>query len=76
MIFNDGGLSMQQFGIIGLSVMGKNLALNIRNNGFSVSGFSIVAILIFMIPIVVFMKWKNMVFILLEWVSQVVKKVL
>ena len=32
---------MQQFGIIGLSVMGKNLALNVRNNGFSVSGFSI-----------------------------------
>ncbi|KJY60111.1 NADP-dependent phosphogluconate dehydrogenase [Lactobacillus apis] len=32
---------MQQFGIIGLSVMGKNLALNVRNSGFSVSGFSI-----------------------------------
>ena len=32
---------MQQFGVIGLSVMGKNLALNVRNNGFSVSGFSI-----------------------------------
>ncbi|MCT7866476.1 MAG: NAD(P)-binding domain-containing protein, partial [Lactobacillus iners] len=26
---------MQQFGVIGLSVMGKNLALNIRNHGFS-----------------------------------------
>lgn len=37
----DGGLNMQQFGIIGLSVMGKNLALNVRNSGFSVSGFSI-----------------------------------
>ncbi|MDF7668616.1 NADP-dependent phosphogluconate dehydrogenase [Lactobacillus sp. ESL0703] len=32
---------MQQFGIIGLSVMGKNLALNVRNSGFSVSGYSI-----------------------------------
>ena len=32
---------MQQFGVIGLSVMGKNLALNVRNHGFSVSGFSI-----------------------------------
>ncbi|MCT7885495.1 MAG: NAD(P)-binding domain-containing protein, partial [Lactobacillus iners] len=32
---------MQQFGVIGLSVMGKNLALNIRNHGFSVAGFSI-----------------------------------
>lgn len=32
---------MQQFGVIGLSVMGKNLALNVRNHGFSVSGYSI-----------------------------------
>lgn len=32
---------MQQFGVIGLSVMGKNLALNARNHGISVSGFSI-----------------------------------
>ncbi|MFZ2940156.1 MAG: NAD(P)-binding domain-containing protein, partial [Lactobacillus amylovorus] len=24
---------MQQFGVIGLSVMGKNLALNVRNHG-------------------------------------------
>lgn len=32
---------MQQFGVIGLSVMGKNLALNIRNHRFSVAGFSI-----------------------------------
>lgn len=32
---------MQQFGVIGLSVMGKNLALNVRNHGFSVAGFSI-----------------------------------
>ena len=30
-----------QHGVIGLSVMGKNLALNVRNHGFSVSGFSI-----------------------------------
>lgn len=41
MNLNDGGIYMQQFGIIGLSVMGKNLALNVRNSGFSVSGFSI-----------------------------------
>ena len=34
-------INMQQFGVIGLSVMGKNLALNVRNHGFSVSGFSI-----------------------------------
>ncbi len=34
-------LFMQQFGVIGLSVMGKNLALNVKNHGFSVSGFSI-----------------------------------
>lgn len=32
---------MQQFGVIGLSVMGKNLALNVRNHGYSISGFSI-----------------------------------
>ncbi len=32
---------MQQFGVIGLSVMGKNLALNVKNHGFSVAGFSI-----------------------------------
>ncbi|MCI1466408.1 MAG: NADP-dependent phosphogluconate dehydrogenase [Lactobacillus sp.] len=32
---------MQQFGVIGLSVMGKNLALNIRHHGFSVAGYSI-----------------------------------
>ena len=32
---------MQQFGVIGLSVMGKNLALNVKNHGYSVSGFSI-----------------------------------
>ena len=32
---------MQQFGVIGLSVMGKNLALNVKNHEFSVSGFSI-----------------------------------
>ena len=32
---------MQQFGVIGLSVMGKNLALNAKNHGFSVAGYSI-----------------------------------
>lgn len=32
---------MQQFGVIGLAVMGKNLALNAHNHGISVSGFSI-----------------------------------
>lgn len=32
-------MSLQKFGIIGLGVMGKNLALNIENNGFSVSVF-------------------------------------
>lgn len=32
---------MSQFGVIGLAVMGKNLALNVHNHGFSVSGFSI-----------------------------------
>lgn len=32
---------MSQFGVIGLAVMGKNLALNVRNHGFSVAGFSI-----------------------------------
>lgn len=32
---------MQQFGVIGLAVMGKNLALNMRSHNISVSGFSI-----------------------------------
>ena len=32
---------MQQVGIIGMAVMGKNLALNIKNNGYSVSVFNI-----------------------------------
>lgn len=32
---------MQQFGVIGLAVMGKNLALNVKKHGFSVSCFSI-----------------------------------
>ncbi|TVV04231.1 NADP-dependent phosphogluconate dehydrogenase, partial [Lactobacillus paragasseri] len=32
---------MQEFGVIGLSVMGKNLALNIHSKGYSVAGFSI-----------------------------------
>ena len=29
----------QQIGIIGLGVMGQNLALNIERNGFSMTGF-------------------------------------
>ena len=32
---------MQQVGIIGMAVMGKNLALNIKNSGYSVSVFNI-----------------------------------
>jgi 6-phosphogluconate dehydrogenase, decarboxylating len=32
---------MQQIGVIGMAVMGKNLALNIKHNGFSVSVFNI-----------------------------------
>ncbi|WP_028983370.1 NADP-dependent phosphogluconate dehydrogenase [Sporolactobacillus terrae] len=32
---------MQQVGVIGMAVMGKNLALNIKHNGFSVSVFNI-----------------------------------
>ncbi|GFZ26526.1 NADP-dependent phosphogluconate dehydrogenase [Lactobacillus corticis] len=32
---------MEQFGVIGLAVMGKNLALNIHSRGYSVAGFSI-----------------------------------
>jgi 6-phosphogluconate dehydrogenase len=31
----------QQFGVIGLGVMGQNLALNIERNGFSVAGFDL-----------------------------------
>lgn len=37
----NGGKYMQEFGVIGLSVMGKNLALNIHSKGYSVAGFSI-----------------------------------
>lgn len=33
-------MSKQQFGVIGLAVMGKNLALNIESRGFSVSAFN------------------------------------
>lgn len=32
---------MQQIGIIGMAVMGKNLALNIKNHGYSVSVYSV-----------------------------------
>ena len=33
-------MSKQQIGVIGLAVMGKNLALNIESKGFSVSVFN------------------------------------
>ncbi len=32
---------MQQFGIVGLGVMGENLALNIAGHGFSVAGYDV-----------------------------------
>ena len=32
---------MQQIGIVGLGVMGENLALNISRNGYSVAGFDL-----------------------------------
>ncbi|MGH9340248.1 MAG: NADP-dependent phosphogluconate dehydrogenase [Acidobacteriota bacterium] len=32
---------MQKFGVIGLGVMGQNLALNVERNGFSVAGFDL-----------------------------------
>jgi 6-phosphogluconate dehydrogenase len=34
-------MARQQFGIIGLGVMGENLALNIESRGFSVTGFDL-----------------------------------
>jgi 6-phosphogluconate dehydrogenase len=34
-------MEKQEFGIIGLGVMGRNLALNIERNGFSVAGFDL-----------------------------------
>jgi 6-phosphogluconate dehydrogenase len=34
-------MATQQFGVIGLGVMGQNLALNIERNGFSVAGFDL-----------------------------------
>ncbi len=33
-------MSKQQIGVIGLAVMGKNLALNIESRGFSVSVYN------------------------------------
>ncbi|MEK3884599.1 NAD(P)-binding domain-containing protein, partial [Paenibacillus sp. PL2-23] len=33
-------MSKQQIGVIGLAVMGKNLALNIESRGFTVSVFN------------------------------------
>ena len=33
-------MAKQQIGVIGLAVMGKNLALNIESKGFSVSVFN------------------------------------
>jgi 6-phosphogluconate dehydrogenase len=32
-------MTVQQFGVIGLGVMGKSLALNVERNGFSVAGY-------------------------------------
>ena len=34
-------MAKQQVGIIGLGVMGENLALNIESRGFSVAGFDL-----------------------------------
>ena len=34
-------MKQQQFGVIGLGVMGQNLALNIERNGYSVAGFDL-----------------------------------
>lgn len=34
-------MNQQQFGLIGLGVMGQNLALNIERNGFSVMGYDL-----------------------------------
>ena len=34
-------MSKSQFGVVGLGVMGQNLALNVERNGFSVAGFDL-----------------------------------
>ena len=34
-------MAKQSFGIVGLGVMGENLALNIESRGFSVVGFDL-----------------------------------
>jgi len=34
-------MAKQSFGIVGLGVMGENLALNIESHGFSVVGFDL-----------------------------------
>ena len=34
-------MSQSQFGVVGLGVMGQNLALNVERNGFSVAGFDL-----------------------------------
>jgi 6-phosphogluconate dehydrogenase len=34
-------MATQQFGVVGLGVMGQNLALNIERNGYSVAGFDL-----------------------------------
>jgi 6-phosphogluconate dehydrogenase len=36
-------MAKQQFGFVGLGVMGQNLALNLANHGFSVAGFDLEA---------------------------------
>ena len=33
-------MTKQQFGVIGLAVMGKNLAMNIESRGYTVSVFN------------------------------------
>jgi 6-phosphogluconate dehydrogenase len=34
-------MSQSQFGVVGLGVMGQNLALNVERNGFAVAGFDV-----------------------------------
>ncbi len=34
-------MSQSQFGVVGLGVMGRNLALNVERNGFAVAGFDV-----------------------------------
>ena len=34
-------MATQSFGVVGLGVMGENLALNVESRGFSVAGFDL-----------------------------------